>query len=129
MHELALARAVVETATRHAGGRRIVSVELRVGALRQVVPDSLAFYFELAARGSPCEGATLEQDRVAGLMRCPACAAEWDPAPAPAADWAAIVPLFRCPECGEAGAETVRGGELEVASIEVEEGEACTAPA
>ena len=31
------------------------------GTLRQVVPDSLDFYFEIVARGTLCEGARLEQ--------------------------------------------------------------------
>jgi hydrogenase nickel incorporation protein HypA/HybF len=128
MHELSLARAIVRTALEHSGGNRVVGVNLRVGALRQVVPDSLAFYFEVAARETPLEGARLQQEPVAALLRCPACAREWDPAPAPAPGWQAIVPIFRCPDCGAAGAETLRGGELEVESIEIEEeSEACTA--
>jgi len=41
MHELALASAVVEAVERHADGRRVLAVHLRVGRLRQVVPESL----------------------------------------------------------------------------------------
>ena len=62
MHELALAGAVIDTAERHAGGRRVLLVRLRLGELRQVVPDSLAFYFEHVARGTLCEGAVLEHE-------------------------------------------------------------------
>jgi hydrogenase nickel incorporation protein HypA/HybF len=129
MHELSVARAVVGTAASHAGGRPVVAVKLRVGALRQVVPSSLEFYFAIAARESLCDGACLDQEPVAALLRCPGCETEWDPAPPPAESWAMVVPVFRCPGCGAAGAEVVRGDELEVESIEVEtEGEACTAP-
>ena len=35
-------------------------VNLRVGRMRQVVPDSLSFYFEIVARDTVCEQATLE---------------------------------------------------------------------
>ena len=63
MHELSLAGAVIDTAERHAGGRRVTLVQLRLGELRQVVPDSLAFYFEHVARGTLCEGAALEYER------------------------------------------------------------------
>ena len=38
------------TPVRHADGRRVSVVSLRVGVLRQVVPDSLEFYFDLVAR-------------------------------------------------------------------------------
>jgi hydrogenase nickel incorporation protein HypA/HybF len=43
VHELSVSAAVVDTAIRHAAGRKVTHVHLRVGALRQVVPDSLAF--------------------------------------------------------------------------------------
>ena len=42
VHELSISSAIVDTALRHAGGRRVTAVNLRVGGLRQVVPDSLA---------------------------------------------------------------------------------------
>ena len=45
MHELSIAGAIVATVERHAGGSPVTSVRVRVGRLRQVVPDSLAFCF------------------------------------------------------------------------------------
>ena len=45
-------------------------VSLRIGHLRQVVPDSLAFYFELVSRETLCEGARLEQEVVPARLRC-----------------------------------------------------------
>jgi hydrogenase nickel incorporation protein HypA/HybF len=119
VHELALSRAIVDAVERHAEGRRVISVQLRIGALRQVVPESLGFYFEVAARGTRCEGARLEQDLVTALLACPACRATWDPVEP--------VPRFRCPSCGTGG-DAVRGDEFEVESITIEEEEACTAP-
>ena len=78
MLELSVARAGVDTATRHADGRRVTSVQLRVGHLRQVVPESLAFYFEHVARGTPCEGARLEQEVVPAVLACDDCRYEWE---------------------------------------------------
>ena len=115
MHELSVSSAIVDTAVRHAAGRRVTLVTVRIGHLRQVVPDSLAFYFDLVTRETLCEGARLEQILVPALLRCDACAREWDPRDA----------LFRC-TCGAAG-EVVAGNELEVESIEVEEGAECIA--
>ena len=77
MHELALAGAVIDTAERHAGGRRVTLVQLRLGELRQVVPDSLAFYFEHVARGTLCEGAALEYEVVTANLGCARCGAAW----------------------------------------------------
>ena len=134
MHELSIAGAIRDTALRHAAGRRVTLVTLRIGALRMVAGDSLAFYFQIVARDTPCDGATLEHERVAALLRCPACAHEWDPAPPPLASHAVdpgidpLIPHFRCPACESPRSEIVAGNELEVESIEVLEPEAEAAP-
>jgi Zn finger protein HypA/HybF involved in hydrogenase expression len=129
MHELALSQAIVDAAVRHAEGRPVTTVHVRVGSLRQAVPASLAFYFELVARGTDCEGARFELEPVAGLLRWPECHREWDPAPPPLTRHGAVpagtlpaIASFGCPACG-AGGEVISGGDLEVDWIEVEEPE------
>ena len=114
MHELSVSAAVVDTAVKHAAGRRVAVVSVRLGRLRQVIPESLAFYFELVSRGTLCEGARLEQEVVPARLRCAACdhAFEID------------APMFRCERCGGVDVEVLSGEELEVESIEVEEGDA-----
>jgi hydrogenase nickel incorporation protein HypA/HybF len=140
MHELSLAGAVIDTAERHAGGRRVLLIQLRLGELRQVVPDSLAFYFEHVARGTLCEDATLEYETVPATLACTECGATWPltaTAGSGSATWgltppggvrphvAAARPSFRCERCGAADVEVAAGNEFEVESIEVEE-PACT---
>jgi hydrogenase nickel incorporation protein HypA/HybF len=115
MHELSVASAVVDTVLRHAEDRRVLVVNLRVGTFRQVVPDSLAFYWDIVSRDTLAAGARLEQVVVPARMRCAECADEFEPEL-----------MFRCPACGGAG-EVVAGDELEVDSIEVEEGSECIA--
>jgi hydrogenase nickel incorporation protein HypA/HybF len=119
MHELSLAGAVVDTAERHAAGRRVLMIQLRLGELRQVVPDSLAFYFEHVARGTLCEGAVLEYETVAARLCCRRCGTSWE-----LADSAGTA-SFRCARCGAADVAIEAGNEFEVESIEVEE-PACT---
>jgi hydrogenase nickel incorporation protein HypA/HybF len=117
MHELSVSSAVVDTVLRHAAGRRVTAVQLRVGALRQVVPDSLDFYWGIVTRDTLCEGSVLEQELVAVRLRCEDCATEWE----------VSAPDFRCPGCG-ARATVVAGEELEVESIDVvREEEPCIA--
>ena len=53
MHELSIAQAIVDVATRNAGKARVTRVFVRVGQLRQVVPSALEFSFELCAHGTP----------------------------------------------------------------------------
>jgi hydrogenase nickel incorporation protein HypA/HybF len=114
MHELSLSGAIVNTVEKHAAGRPVSVVSMRIGALRQVVPDTLDFYFEFVARGTVCEGARLEQELIPARLRCRACEAEWG----------IEVPVFMCPACGPAGRiEVAAGDEFLVESIEVEEAE------
>lgn len=117
MHELSLSSAVVNTVVKHAEGRRVTSVKLVVGRLRQVVPDSLEFYFELVSRGTVCEGAVLEQELIPAVLRCEPCAEQWS----------IEIPAFRCPFCGGSQVRVHSGEEFQVESIEVEEVE-CIAP-
>lgn len=117
MHELSLASAIVATAVKHAGGRRVKVVNLRVGRLRQVVPASLDFYFGLVAAGTPCEGSRLNQSAMEGILRCTPCGSQWS----------LEQPLFRCPSCGGSQVEVVSGNEFEVDTIVLEQKEeSCT---
>jgi hydrogenase nickel incorporation protein HypA/HybF len=114
VHELSLSGAIVNTVEKHAAGRPVSVVSLRVGALRQVVPDTLEFYFGFVSKGTVCEGARLEQELIPARLRCGSCAREW----------AIELPVFMCPDCGAAGrVEVASGDEFEVESIEVEEAE------
>jgi hydrogenase nickel incorporation protein HypA/HybF len=113
VHELSLSSAIVNTVAKHAAGRRVTLVNLRVGRLRQVVPDTLEFYFEFVARDTVCEGARLEQEVIAARLRCRPCQLEWE----------VELPAFRCPACGGSDVEIAGGNEFEVESIEVEEAE------
>ncbi|MDX6541327.1 MAG: hydrogenase nickel incorporation protein HypA/HybF [Gaiellales bacterium] len=118
MHELSIASAIVATAARHAEGCRVTVVRVRVGRMRQVVPDSLHFCFGMVARESVCEGARLELEVIPAVLRCSACAHEWE----------IESPPFRCPQCAGGNVAAIRGEELEVESIEIEEKEdACIA--
>lgn len=117
MHELSLSGAIVNTVVKHAAGRRVSVVNLRIGRLRQVVPDTLEFYFGFTASGTVCAGARLEQELVPAVLRCAVCDTQWE----------IDFPVFRCISCGGADVEVVSGQEFEVESIDVEE-DACIAP-
>lgn len=113
MHELSIATAVLNTALKHAEDRPVSVVSMRVGSLRQVVPDSLRFYFEIVARDTACEHARLELVEIAAAARCGSCATEWELAD----------PVFRCPQCSSADVMIVAGEELQVDYIEVDDHE------
>ena len=111
MHELSLAEAVVEIASRHAAGRPVRKVELRVGNLRQVVPSALEFAFELLSNGTALEGAELVIEDVPARGRCRACAVETTMRSFP----------LQCSACGGLDLEVIAGEELLVDALELEE--------
>jgi hydrogenase nickel incorporation protein HypA/HybF len=117
MHEFSIAAAVVDTAVKHAAGRRVKVVSVRFGRLRQVVPESLELAFGVLSRETVCEDARLDWEVVEARLRCAPCAHEW----------VIDAPAFRCPRCGGADVAVLSGQELEVESIEVEEETACIA--
>lgn len=111
MHELSLCNAIVDAVVKHAGGRPVTTVNLRVGRLRQVMPESLEFYFGFVAEGTVCEGACLEQEILPAKLGCSACGHQWEP------EW----PLFLCPSCDGMQVTVLSGDEFEVESIEIKE--------
>jgi hydrogenase nickel incorporation protein HypA/HybF len=111
MHELSIAEAVVDVALRHARGRRVSKVELKVGHLRQVVPSSLEFAFELVTSETPLEGAELVIEEVPARGLCRACGIETTMARFP----------LQCSRCGDLDLELLTGEELLVDALELDE--------
>lgn len=123
MHELSIVESVVDAVTETAArypGAQVKSVKLRVGVLAAVVRESLEFCWELATVGTPLAGAALVVNSVPIVLHCAACGqdAEIDG-----------VQSFRCPNCGELAADLRQGRELEIESIEIEDGAASEAAA
>jgi hydrogenase nickel incorporation protein HypA/HybF len=111
VHELSLADAILAIARDHAGARRVTAVDVRIGRLRQVVPDALEFAFELVASGTNAEGATLRVEHVAARVACAGCGAATE---------VTAFPLL-CARCGSSDVAVVAGEELQVESIDVED--------
>jgi hydrogenase nickel incorporation protein HypA/HybF len=116
MHELSIVASVVESVTESLAsypGARVEEVRLRVGVLAAVVVDSLEFCWGLATADTPLDGSRLVVKVVPVVMHCQACAADVE---------LAGVQSFRCPRCDEPCSDLRQGRELEIESIEIEEG-------
>jgi hydrogenase nickel incorporation protein HypA/HybF len=108
MHELAIAEGVVSSVRERTEGRRVRTVRLRIGRFAGVVPDALAFCFDLATVGTPLEGACLDIVEEPGRGHCRTCRADFT-----------LLDSFLLCDCGSADVELVSGRELCVTSVEV----------
>jgi hydrogenase nickel incorporation protein HypA/HybF len=113
MHELTIARHLVDLACEHAreqGADRVKSLQVRLGILSGMLKP-LYFCFDAASRGTMCEGAALEIDEVPLTVMCPRCAVPKTPR---------TRHIFRCPTCGSPTPRVVTGREMQLVSLELE---------
>ena len=117
MHEMGIATEIVRIVTdsipAEMAGSKVARVNLKVGKLAAVVPQSLRFCFEIVAKETPVEGAQLNIQEVAVVARCNSCDHQWEIGE----------PVFICPQCQSGSIEMLSGRELDIDSIELEEDE------
>jgi hydrogenase nickel incorporation protein HypA/HybF len=111
VHELSICTAISGIAERHAAGRRVARVCVDVGGLRQVVPETLVYCWELVVQGSPLAGATLDVRHVPVEIACRACGAHT----------VLEHPVFRCSACSGSDVEVEHGNELDITSLVLQE--------
>ena len=115
MHEMGLALEIIDIAAAsipaELAGARVERINLTVGRMSAVVPASLRFCFEIAARDTALAGAELAIEEVPVVARCRSCGHQWQ----------VEQPAFRCPACDGTEIEIVSGRELDIRSIEIEE--------
>jgi hydrogenase nickel incorporation protein HypA/HybF len=110
VHELALCEAIARIVRPHAEGRRVDIVRVRIGALRQVVPESLSFCWSLLREHEDMPDAELQLELVSAEVVCRSCGRRGGIE----SQWSLL-----CPGCGGADVEVVRGDEFLVTSLEV----------
>ena len=116
MHELSIAISLVEVAAeefaRHRG-RRVRAVHLGLGPLSGVVKDALLAAYVVACEGTPLEGSRLVIRDVPLEIFCAECRG---------CRPARSIQDVRCTDCGASSARVVRGRELEVFAMEIDDG-------
>jgi hydrogenase nickel incorporation protein HypA/HybF len=110
VHELGITRNIVAIVVDAAQGKRVTRVVLEVGRLGGVMADAIAFCFDVVAKGTPLEGAKLDIVEVAGRARCRGCATEFG-----------VANLFTACACGSRDVALIRGEELMIKTMDIEE--------
>jgi hydrogenase nickel incorporation protein HypA/HybF len=115
MHEMGIALQIIEIAKAsippEVREARVERVNLKIGKLAAVVPSSLRFCFDVAAKGTALEGAALAIEEVPVEARCNDCGRRWT----------IEGPAFSCPACASGSIEMLSGRELDIVSIEIAE--------
>lgn len=111
VHELSICRSIVDIVTRHADGRAVDTVHLQVGALRQIVPDTLVYCWGLINADTPLASSQLVVDHVPGALRCRPC------------DRTQILSaaMLICETCGGQDVEIVGGEEFLITTLDLAE--------
>lgn len=109
MHELSITQNIVSIVNEKAGGRKVLRVQLEIGTMSAVVPDSVRFCFDVCAKGTSLDGADLEIVEVTPKGLCNSCALEFP------LDLLAA----HCP-CGSRDIVCIAGQELKIKEMEVE---------
>jgi hydrogenase nickel incorporation protein HypA/HybF len=112
MHELSLCGAIADIAVRRAGERHVAAVHVRIGELRQVVPDTLTMCWSMVTCGTELDGSALDVERVRAVLRCRECAAEH-----PMGEYIA----FACATCGALAVDVLSGEEFLVTALDLAE--------
>ncbi len=118
MHEMGIAIQIVEIATASIPAELknvlVERVNLKVGKLAAVVPESLRFCFQIAAQDTLLRNAELNIEEIQVVVRCKECRAQ---------DTISD-PVFRCQHCNSSFVEIISGRELDITSIEIIEKDA-----
>lgn len=112
MHELAICQSIADAARRHSNGRGVQTIHLRIGTLRQVVPETLEFCWSLVTEGSDLAGAQLAVQRVTARLHCRSCTQDSE-----------ITALaLACRSCGSVAVDVVAGDEFLITALELTKG-------
>jgi hydrogenase nickel incorporation protein HypA/HybF len=116
LHELSLVQALVEqaqlAARESAPGRRLTAVYVDVGELSGAVPEILKELYPLVAEGTELEGSRLRVRKVRARFKCCACGEESGRGQG-----------LGCPGCGSMELDMLRGREIRLTAVDVEEEE------
>jgi hydrogenase nickel incorporation protein HypA/HybF len=111
VHELSICQSIGAIVRKHAAGRGVRTVHIRIGKLRQIVPDTLVYCWTLVNEETPLAGSRLEVESIPAAIRCLQCRHTQT----------LTEVLLVCDSCGSQQVEIVAGEEFLITSLELME--------
>jgi hydrogenase nickel incorporation protein HypA/HybF len=114
MHELGIIQSIFTTVEQVATENKLKSISkvvLKVGALRQIVPEFLQYAFTSVTEGTIAQAAKLEIEIVPITAKCSNCGAEFG----------IEEHVYACPKCESAAVKIITGKEIVIENIEGEQ--------
>jgi hydrogenase nickel incorporation protein HypA/HybF len=111
VHELSLCDAILGTTMQRAEGRVVTQVTVRIGHLRQVVPDALRFGWEVLTDTTELKGCELVVEQVPAVVECHECRARTT----------LDLPILACGTCGSFEVKLLSGEEFLLVSLRLAE--------
>lgn len=109
MHELSICHSMLGIVKQHAAGREVRMVHVRIGEMRQIVPDTLAYCWSLVTEDSELAATKLRIERVPAKIRCASCDREQ----------VLSEPLLLCSSSTEHTVNLIEGDEFLITSLEL----------
>lgn len=130
MHEFSAACSIVDTAVEAAQSNdatKVNVVNIEVGEFTFLIPEQLAFNFEIASKNSIVEGAELRIKTVKGKLLCSDCGFEGESIVDPdIPPQLAVFAPMKCPKCGGSSTTITGGKDFIITNIEAEVSESTT---
>jgi hydrogenase nickel incorporation protein HypA/HybF len=123
MHELSITQSMLDLVLEYADGHPVTAINLKLGELALVVPESVQLYFEYLSKGTVAQGARLNWEIAPMELTCGDCGevAELE-------EWAGERPQLilsnalerGCRHCGSHDLRVTDGTGFAVTSLEIE---------
>jgi hydrogenase nickel incorporation protein HypA/HybF len=115
MHELPVISKIMNICLQHAqknNVKRIVAIELQVGALSDLQPEWMQRYFDHVSKNTIAKNAQLRIERVPVVMKCDGCGHSFD------LDIEEMKEI-QCPRCDQKQCSLISGKEYLIKHMEV----------
>jgi hydrogenase nickel incorporation protein HypA/HybF len=117
MHEVSVAQNIIDIVTSEAEKARaekVTQVVLSIGKLAGIENEALLFAWDIVTKNTLAEGSSLIIEDIGGVAECQNCLHRFE-----TSDYFTL-----CEKCGDFRTNIIKGKELQVKSIEIEDGSA-----